>query len=264
MVDVEIKAIVSRLNPTCTRALERSAGMSVSRQHHEVTVEHMLYSLIEDPYSDVQSILRHFGIDPGRLQKALTNTLDRLRTGNQGRPVFSPDRSGLRARSRDPPAIDILARRSEEQPDRGRGRRASERPRSSRGSPCASPTGRRAGLPRADVDIYASISACLQAGAGVKGEFESRLKAGDRRGEGRLEESSSSSTRRTRSSARAPRPAAATRQPAQARARPRRAAHRSPRPRGPSTRSTSRRTPPSPAASSPSRSTSPPIEATPR
>ena len=90
MVDVEIKAIVSRLNPTCTRALERSAGMSVSRQHHEVTVEHMLYSLIEDPYSDVQSILRHFGIDPGRLQKALTNTLDRLRTGNQGRPVFSP------------------------------------------------------------------------------------------------------------------------------------------------------------------------------
>ncbi|HEX5052273.1 MAG TPA: type VI secretion system ATPase TssH [Planctomycetota bacterium] len=90
MVDVDVKAIVSRLNPSCTRALERAAGMSVSRQNHEVTVEHMLFQLTEDPYSDVQSILRHYGIDPGRVQKALTNTLDRLRTGNQGRPVFSP------------------------------------------------------------------------------------------------------------------------------------------------------------------------------
>ncbi|MFN3241487.1 MAG: type VI secretion system ATPase TssH [Planctomycetota bacterium] len=90
MVDVDIKAIVSRLNPSCTRALERAAGMSVSRQHHEITVEHMLASLLEDPYTDVQSILKHFGIDVGRLQKALNGTLDQLRTGNTGRPVFSP------------------------------------------------------------------------------------------------------------------------------------------------------------------------------
>ncbi|MEZ6037388.1 MAG: type VI secretion system ATPase TssH [Planctomycetota bacterium] len=90
MVDVDIKAVVSRLNPTCTRALERAAGMSVSRQHHEVTVEHMLAALLEDPYADVQSILRHFGVDAGRLQKALNGTLDQLRSGNTGRPVFSP------------------------------------------------------------------------------------------------------------------------------------------------------------------------------
>lgn len=90
MVDVDIKAVVSRLNPTCTRALERAAGMSVARQHYEVTVEHLFDALAEDPYSDIQSILRHFGVDGGRLRKALANTLDRLRSGNQGRPVFSP------------------------------------------------------------------------------------------------------------------------------------------------------------------------------
>jgi len=90
MVDVDVKAIVSRLNPSCTRALERAAGMSVSRQHHEITVEHMLASLIEDPYTDVQSITKHFGIDPGRLTKALNGALDQLQTGNTGRPVFSP------------------------------------------------------------------------------------------------------------------------------------------------------------------------------
>jgi type VI secretion system protein VasG len=90
MVDVDVKAIVSRLNPSCTRALERAAGMSVSRQHHEITVEHLLASLIEDPYTDVQSIVKHFGIDPGRLTKALNGALDQLQTGNTGRPVFSP------------------------------------------------------------------------------------------------------------------------------------------------------------------------------
>jgi len=90
MVDVDVKAIVSRLNPSCTRALERAAGMSVSRQHHEITVEHMLASLIEDPYTDVQSITKHFGIDPGRLTKALNGALDQLQSGNTGRPVFSP------------------------------------------------------------------------------------------------------------------------------------------------------------------------------
>ena len=90
MVDVDVKAIVSRLNPSCTRALERAAGLSVSRQHHEITVEHMLASLIEDPYTDVQSITKHFGIDPGRLTKALNGALDQLQSGNTGRPVFSP------------------------------------------------------------------------------------------------------------------------------------------------------------------------------
>ena len=90
MVDVDVKAIVSRLNPSCTRALERAAGMSVSRQHHEITVEHLLASLIEDPYTDVQSILKHFGVDAGRVQKALNGALDQLQAGNTGRPVFSP------------------------------------------------------------------------------------------------------------------------------------------------------------------------------
>ena len=90
MVEVDVKAVLSRLNRSCTRALEGGAGLSVSRQHYEVTVEHVLHALIEDPYSDVQSILKHFGVDAGRVQKALAVTLDSMRSGNTGRPVFSP------------------------------------------------------------------------------------------------------------------------------------------------------------------------------
>ncbi|MBE7490529.1 MAG: type VI secretion system ATPase TssH [Planctomycetes bacterium] len=90
MAEVEIKALVGKLNRFCTKALEAAAGNCVSRTNHEVTVEHMLQALIEDPSADAQQMLGKLNVDVGRLQKALTRDIDRLKTGNQGRPVFSP------------------------------------------------------------------------------------------------------------------------------------------------------------------------------
>ncbi|MCC6464565.1 MAG: type VI secretion system ATPase TssH [Planctomycetes bacterium] len=90
MVDVDLKALVARLNRFCTRGLEAAAGNCVSRTNHEVTIEHMLGALLEDPAADVQLALQKFGVDPGRVAKALTRDIERLKTGNQGRPVFSP------------------------------------------------------------------------------------------------------------------------------------------------------------------------------
>ncbi len=90
MVEVDLKALVSRLNRFCTRALEAAAGNCVSRTNYEVTVEHMLQALVEDPAADIQQILGKFSIDTGRVLKTLTRDLDQLKTGNSGRPVFSP------------------------------------------------------------------------------------------------------------------------------------------------------------------------------
>jgi type VI secretion system protein VasG len=90
MVEVDLKKLVSRLNRFCTRALEAAAGNCVSRTNHEVTVEHMLAAMMEDPNADIQQALHKFEIDPGRVLKTLSRDLDNLRTGNQGRPVFSP------------------------------------------------------------------------------------------------------------------------------------------------------------------------------
>jgi len=78
------------LNRYGTRALESAAGVCVSRGHYEVKVEHLLSELLQDPAADVQMILYHFGVDHGRLQKALTRQLEGEKTGNTGRPVFSP------------------------------------------------------------------------------------------------------------------------------------------------------------------------------
>jgi len=78
------------LNTHCTRALERAAGACVSRGHHEVSVEHLLIQLLEDPNADVYLVLRHVGIDAGRLQGLLQHVLEGARSGHTGRPVFSP------------------------------------------------------------------------------------------------------------------------------------------------------------------------------
>jgi len=90
MITVDIKSLLSRLNPYCTRSLEAAAGLCVSRTHYEVAVEHMFAKLLEEPQADIPLILRHFDIDTGRVQKALEQSLEEFKTGNAAKPVFSP------------------------------------------------------------------------------------------------------------------------------------------------------------------------------
>ena len=90
MVDIDLKNLIGRLNRYCKHALETAAGMCVSRQNYEVTVDHVLLALLEDPNSDIPNMLVNFGLDPTRLQKAVTDQIEGFRTGNSGRPVFSP------------------------------------------------------------------------------------------------------------------------------------------------------------------------------
>ncbi len=90
MISVDIKSLLARLNPFCTRSLEAAAGLCVSRTHYEVTVEHMLVKLLEDPQADIPLVLRQFDIDPGRVAQSLDRTLEEFHTGNAAKPVFSP------------------------------------------------------------------------------------------------------------------------------------------------------------------------------
>lgn len=90
MVTVDIKSLLLHLNSFCTNALQNAAGLCVSRTHYEITVEHLFTKLLEDPDSDLPLIFRQFDLDPGRVQKALDETLEEFKTGNAARPVFSP------------------------------------------------------------------------------------------------------------------------------------------------------------------------------
>ncbi|HET7921786.1 MAG TPA: type VI secretion system ATPase TssH [Gammaproteobacteria bacterium] len=86
----DLKSLLRRLNHQCTKALEAASGLCVNRSHYEVAPEHLLLELLEDGQADVQLVLKHFELDPGRWAKQLQHTIDGLKSGNPGRPVFAP------------------------------------------------------------------------------------------------------------------------------------------------------------------------------
>ncbi len=90
MIAVDIKSLLLHLNSFCTNALQNAAGLCVSRTHYEITVEHLIAKFLEEPRSDWPLILPKFGLEVGRLQKALEQSLEDYKTGNAAKPVFSP------------------------------------------------------------------------------------------------------------------------------------------------------------------------------
>ncbi len=90
MISVDIKSLLLHLNDFCTNALQSAAGMAVSRTHYEVTVEHLITKILEDTGSDWSVIFQRFKIEAGQLRRLLEETLEDLKTGNSGKPVFSP------------------------------------------------------------------------------------------------------------------------------------------------------------------------------
>jgi type VI secretion system protein VasG len=91
MVTIDLKSLVGRLTDTCRRQLEAAAGLTLSRSHYNVEIEHVLLKLVEMPGSDISAILAKLGVDSGRVSAELTRALDKLRTGNARAPSLSPD-----------------------------------------------------------------------------------------------------------------------------------------------------------------------------
>src|SRR5690348_2154353 len=85
----DLKSLVRRLNHQCTKSLEAASGLCVNRSHYEVAPEHFLLQLLEEPKADVQLVLKHFEVDPGRWSKQLQHEIEGLKSGNPGRPVFA-------------------------------------------------------------------------------------------------------------------------------------------------------------------------------
>ena len=90
MVLVSAKAILKQLTPACASALEQAVGWCVESRHYEVTVEHVMLALLDQGAPDVAVITSSLSLDGDALQGILKQALRVLRTGNTGRPTFSP------------------------------------------------------------------------------------------------------------------------------------------------------------------------------
>ncbi|MDV3504783.1 type VI secretion system ATPase TssH [Marinobacter sp. M-5] len=90
MIRVELPALIGRLNDICRQGLESSAALCISRQGAEITPAHLLFKLLETPFSDVRQILEHAGINHQQLQPLVGDSLNGEPQTAEPYPSFSP------------------------------------------------------------------------------------------------------------------------------------------------------------------------------
>ncbi|WP_420457088.1 type VI secretion system ATPase TssH [Rubrivirga sp.] len=85
----DVRSLLQKLNEPTAVALQAAAGLCIDRGHYEVGPAHLLLALLDRP-SDVAAAVRNDTADDGAARAALIEVLDGYRTGNTGRPTFSP------------------------------------------------------------------------------------------------------------------------------------------------------------------------------
>src|SRR5215208_1620702 len=89
-MNLDLRALIGKLNHETKGAVEAAAGLCLSRTHYDVEVEHYLMKLLDQTDGDLTFILKHYGVDRSRLATELTRSLDRLKSGNARNPSLSP------------------------------------------------------------------------------------------------------------------------------------------------------------------------------
>ena len=86
---VEPKSIVRRLNPSCTAMLEAAVAHAASGRYYEIVPEHLLVAMLGEPETDASALLYYADQSAPGLAQRVKRVLERMKTGNPGRPVFA-------------------------------------------------------------------------------------------------------------------------------------------------------------------------------
>ena len=87
-----LRALLNKLNTECGVVMEATAGFTSSRGHYQITVEHLLLKLLEDDRRFyIDDILHHYQVDVDSLWQNLIESVNSLRSDNQGKPGLSED-----------------------------------------------------------------------------------------------------------------------------------------------------------------------------
>ncbi len=89
MFNVNLKALVGRMNPNLKQALDNATGLCLSKSHYSIELEHWLQKILEQSDTDLEKVLEQFGINGGQVMKELVRALDKLKSGNTRTPVLS-------------------------------------------------------------------------------------------------------------------------------------------------------------------------------
>ena len=89
MFNVNLKALVERMNPTLKDALDSAAGLCLSKGHYNIEIEHWLQKTLEKSDTDAEKVMTHFGINLGKVLSELNTALNKLKSGNTRTPSLA-------------------------------------------------------------------------------------------------------------------------------------------------------------------------------
>ena len=81
MSDISRATLFGKLNPLAYKAIEGATTFCKLRGNPYVELAHWLHQILQHPNSDLHAIIKHFALDPARVAKDLTESLDRLPRG---------------------------------------------------------------------------------------------------------------------------------------------------------------------------------------
>ncbi|WP_248900130.1 type VI secretion system ATPase TssH [Escherichia fergusonii] len=90
MIQIDLAALVKRLNPFTKQALEMAASECMSQQSAEITVSHVLIQMLAIPRSDLRVITEQVDITVDTLRQSLTEERYATVRMADGYPAFSP------------------------------------------------------------------------------------------------------------------------------------------------------------------------------
>ncbi|WP_028022093.1 type VI secretion system ATPase TssH [Enterovibrio calviensis] len=89
MIRIELHTLIGKLNPQTKLALEQAGALSIERQNPEVTTEHLLFALLENPLCDVRMLLNSAEIDHSHIRQLTGDAISR-EIAHENTPSFSP------------------------------------------------------------------------------------------------------------------------------------------------------------------------------
>ncbi|MBC7500229.1 MAG: type VI secretion system ATPase TssH [Herminiimonas sp.] len=89
-MEIDIRTLLSKLNPACKRAMVEAAELCVKQTQFNVELEHLLVRLIEASAPDMALLLERFDINISAVLAQLQQSLDGFKRGNGRTPALSP------------------------------------------------------------------------------------------------------------------------------------------------------------------------------
>ncbi|MGH1470080.1 MAG: type VI secretion system ATPase TssH [Cellvibrionaceae bacterium] len=88
---MEFEKLVKNLSDESRSLFEKAVASAASRSHYYIDIEHFLLQAIEERNQDIDFLLKHFDISSENFSSDLNQSLEKLKTGNDGFPKISPD-----------------------------------------------------------------------------------------------------------------------------------------------------------------------------